>query len=82
MSGSACERLGAQQECLGNGQPDRLSRPEVDHKVEFHGLLNGQLRRFGTLEYLVHVYCRATIKVRVLTAYVISPPASTNSLEV
>src|SRR5262245_56160362 len=56
--------VSAQEERLGNGQPDCLCRPEVDHKVEFHGLLNGQLRRFGTFEYFVHVYCRAAIKVR------------------
>ena len=47
--------VGAHKEFARNGDAEGLGRLEVDRQVEFHRLLDGQVRRFGAAENLVDV---------------------------
>src|SRR5688572_20503583 len=44
-----------EQHVVGDGEAEGLGRLEIDHEVEAHRLLNGQVGRLRALEDLVHV---------------------------
>src|SRR5262249_44884160 len=54
---------GLQQDRLGNREPERSSRLQVDNEIKFRGLLHRQISWFGSLEDLVHVGRRTPIRV-------------------
>ena len=47
--------IGPQQQCLRDCESERFGGLEVDHQLEFRGLLNGEIGGLGALEDLVHV---------------------------
>jgi hypothetical protein len=47
--------VGAQQERLRNGEPERLGGLEIDGQIELRGLLHRQVSRLGALQDLVHI---------------------------
>jgi hypothetical protein len=47
--------VGSQQEFFGNRDAERLGGPEVDDQLELGGLLDGQIRGFGTFKNLVDI---------------------------
>ena len=52
--------VGAGEERGARCKPERLRGLEVDNKLEFRGLLDGEVAGLCPLEYLVNVVCRAT----------------------
>src|SRR5215208_516518 len=48
----------------GNFEPERSSSAAIDHELELGGLLDRQIGRLGTLEYLVDISGEAAINVR------------------
>src|SRR5262245_56961839 len=42
--------VGPPQHRLRNGQPESLGGLQIDHQLKLRGLLDGKLRRLGTLE--------------------------------
>ena len=51
------------QHRLRDRQPQRLGGLEVDDQLEFGGLLDGQIRGFGSSENLVHVAGRTAVQI-------------------
>ena len=47
--------VGLEEEGRGNGDTQGLGGREVDDQLELHGLLHGEVGRFGTFQNLVHV---------------------------
>lgn len=48
--------VGASEQHRGNFDPNRFRRIGIDHQLKFRGLLDGQIGRFGALEYLVNIF--------------------------
>ena len=64
-----------------NRDADLLCRLEIDHQLELHWLLDGQVSRLRAFEDLVHIGGqRAGDKSVPLGPYTIRPPASANRL--
>ena len=59
---------------------DALGGLEVDDELKIRGLLDRQLPGFRALEELVDVASGASVKVKKVPPYDISPPPSTNAL--
>ena len=57
--GSADHLIRLQEERWGDGEAERLGGLEIDHQLEFHRLLHGQVARLGAFQNLVHVYSDA-----------------------
>src|SRR5215475_636478 len=51
------------QQRLRNRETDLLRRLEIDHQLEFRGLLDRQIGGLGSLENFVHVICGASVAV-------------------
>src|SRR5882724_2458815 len=48
----------------GNGEAEGLGGLEVDHQLEFGGLLHGEVGWFGAMQYLVHIDGGAPVRVK------------------
>src|SRR5262245_23551208 len=46
---------------LGDGQPERFRRFQINHKFDFRRLLDGEVTRFRALDYLVYVPGRSIV---------------------
>src|SRR3954453_22838333 len=62
--GSLDALVGKKPQARGNFEPERPSSAAVDYELELGGLLDRQIGRLGTLEYLVDISGEAAINVR------------------
>jgi hypothetical protein len=55
--------VGGGDQRLRECQAQRLSRLEVENKIELCGLFDGQIRWLRALQYLVHICCAASKEI-------------------
>src|SRR4029077_11134506 len=62
--GALLDHLGRpQQDRLGDGEAKRLRRLHIDDQIKCRRLLDGEIPRPGTLQYLVHIGGGAPVEV-------------------
>ena len=54
LTSSANHLVRLEEEGWRNRQAERFRRLEIDHQLELHGLLYGEVARLGAFENLVH----------------------------
>ena len=55
MAGSADHLVGLEEDRRGDGEAQGLGGLEIDDQLELHGLLYGEITRFGAFQNFVHV---------------------------